>query len=557
MTRHIIILSFVAWGHLRPECNLAVNLARRFPDLTVSLIADADFQSNAQGEVHRIVGENEKEILARVRIIAGGRALAGLTPQMMAASGTLDPRDFRSPSPESIQAIQNIFHNIMKGESFKDDNGALWDGIAQKPTFVISDMFAADAAVPMKTQYNLPTYIFWISIAPAFTRLLGPLAHGGQAEDYVEECAAIAADPERAKNRLFAEIAMQTFAYSGRYPDDIVRVKGMKPYFEWEDFPQQYWLPGMYWSIAGVSPLVKAADGILLPTLLALDQEGTEGIKEWFGADGSRPVLSLGPQLPSSYLDAKISGASEASSESNSEFHISYVTAPADTAKEVDPSIAFLDAALAKYGANSVLYVSFGSFMVPSGVQVGYLFDVLLELEEPMPFLFAAASPALQLPEGLRERIAASGRGIVVPWAPQQSVFVHPATGWAVSHCGAGGATEALSQGMPLIAWPVAADQPQIARWLSEVLDTAFELLQVRCGLGQKKALRGGPNGTDIIGTEEAIKKEIRDVLQMCRGEEGRRKRANARRVRQIIQEAEISGGQVDQHFEMLDKVIP
>ncbi|KZT56251.1 glycosyltransferase family 1 protein [Calocera cornea HHB12733] len=80
---------------------------------------------------------------------------------------------------------------------------------------------------------------------------------------------------------------------------------------------------------------------------------------------------------------------------------------------------------------------------------LGYLFDVLLDLEEPMPFLFAAASPSLQLPDSVREKVAASGRGLIVPWAPQQTVFQHLATGWVISHCGAGGTAEALAQGMP------------------------------------------------------------------------------------------------------------
>ncbi|KZT56675.1 glycosyltransferase family 1 protein [Calocera cornea HHB12733] len=159
--------------------------------------------------------------------------------------------------------------------------------------------------------------------------------------------------------------------------------------------------------------------------------------------------------------------------------------------------------------------------MSPSPEHLSYLFDFLLELEEPMPFLFAAASPSLQLPDGVPEKVAASGRGLIVPLVPQQTVFQHPATGWAISHCSAGGTAEALAQGMPLIARPIAADQAQNARWMSEVLDTAFEFLQVRTGFGKNKAFRGGSNGTEIIGTEEAIKAEMKDVLTRAGGEEG------------------------------------
>ncbi|KZO98991.1 glycosyltransferase family 1 protein [Calocera viscosa TUFC12733] len=551
MVRHIIILSVVAWGHMRPECNLAVNLARRFPDLTVSFIADADFQSNAQNEVNRIVGKDEKELLARIRVIAAGRALAGITLQLAAANRSMDPRASRWPSPVCTQAIQNILESIMEGEAFEDDSGTKWEGIAQKPSLVISDAFMADAALPLKEKYQLPTHLFLPAIAASpFTRMFGPLAAGGQAEGYVEECDAIEADPARAKGRGFAEIAKQTWAHSGRYPDDIVRVMGLKPSYEWEDFPQEHWMPAAYWVIAGSYPLVQKADGLLLPTSLQLDKEGTEGVKEWF----SRPVFSLGPQLPPSYLDSHISVDSNGSS--GTEFKISYANAKVDDTTGLDPSIAFLDEAFGKHGAGSVLYISFGSAMVPKDTHIGYLFDVLLELDEPFPFLFAAASPALQLPDGLAEKVAASGRGLIVPWAPQQQVFQHRATGWALSHCGAGGLSEALAQGMPLIAWPIAADQPQNARWVTEVLDAAFELLQVRTGLGQKKAFRGGPNGTDIIGTEEAIKAEMRDVLKRARGEEGKRKMANASKVRQIIHDSQMPGGQVDQHYELLGKLI-
>ncbi|KZO98988.1 glycosyltransferase family 1 protein [Calocera viscosa TUFC12733] len=468
----------------------------------------------------------------------------------MAASSTVDPRVCQLPAPESTRAMQNIIHHIMKGEAFADDIGAKWEGIAQKPSLIISDMIMGDVALPMKETYKLPVYVFWITIASAFTRVFGTLAAGGQAEGYVEECDAIEADPARANGRTFAEIAKQTFAYSGRYPDDIVRVKGLKPSYEWEDFPQDYWLSGMYWSIAGTNALIKNADGLLLPTSLQLDKEGTEGVMEWF----SRPILSLGPQLPRSYLDSQISVSSHASS--GAEFKISYANAKAEEGTEVDPCIAFLDEALAKHGANSVLYISFGSIMVPKDTHLGYLFDVLLELEQPIPFLFAAASPAFQLPDGLAEKVAASGRGLIVPWAPQQQVFQHPATGWALSHCGSGGLSEALAQGIPLIAWPIAVDQPQNARWVSEVLHVAFELLQVRVGLGQKKAFRGDPNGTDIIGTEEAIKAEMKDVLKRALGEQGKKKRANASKVKQIIHDSEMPGGQVDQHFELLGKLI-
>ncbi|KZT56229.1 glycosyltransferase family 1 protein [Calocera cornea HHB12733] len=554
MPRHIILLTLVAWGHLRPECNLAINLVRRFPDLTISLVADVDFLTNAIDEVKRIAGEGAKDIISRIRVIAAGHCATLLTPPPM--SPDFNVNDHRWPTLDNIRAILRVVDSIVQDEPFEDDSGAAWDPVNQKPSLVIADMLMGDIAVPVKEKYKLPTYMFWACNGFTLTRYFAPIASGGQAKAFMEECDAIMADEKKANGRSLARVAREVYCSSRRYASDIVKVKGLKPFYEWEDSPQDRWSPGMYWIIVGIFPFVQKTDGLILPSTLALDVDGIQGVKEWYGGENSRPVFCLGPQLPLSYLDARIRSADEVSSISGNEVAISYVGSRDQVHKEVDPSIAFLDAALAKHGANSVLYITFGSFMFPKPEHVQYLFEVLMELEEPTPFLFAAASPALSMPEELKERIQASGRGLMVPWAPQQSVLLHPATGWALSHCGHGGITESLAQGVPIIAWPISFDQPHNARWMTEVLDTAFELLQVRQGVAQKRAYRCGPDAQDMTGTEDAIKSEMRDVLGRCRGEEGRRKRERAREVKQVMLDARKTGGQIDQHYELLGKLI-
>jgi hypothetical protein len=121
-----------------------------------------------------------------------------------------------------------------------------------------------------------------------------------------------------------------------------------------------------------------------------------------------------------------------------------------------------------------------------------------------------------------------------------------------VSHCGGGGTFESLSQGVPVIGWPGIGDQAPHALWMSEVLDTGFELVQIRDGPVKGKAYRGGPNGTEITGTDEAIAKEIDAVLDALMGEEGKRKRENAQRVKRLIWDAHQQGGQIDQHLDLL-----
>ncbi|KZT56673.1 glycosyltransferase family 1 protein [Calocera cornea HHB12733] len=184
------------------------------PSQTAAVIADASFQINAQDEVDRVVYENEKDVLKRIRVIAAGRALAGITPEIMADLGRFDPRTFRIPSSQFTQDVQAVFHHVMKGESFQDDNGVLWDGISQKPSLLITDMFMADVAAPMRELYQLKTYMYWISFSAALTRAFGPLAFGGQAQGFLEECHAIEADPARKKGRSFVEIATQVCSSS-------------------------------------------------------------------------------------------------------------------------------------------------------------------------------------------------------------------------------------------------------------------------------------------------------------------------------------------------------
>jgi hypothetical protein len=57
-------------------------------------------------------------------------------------------------------------------------------------------------------------------------------------------------------------------------------------------------------------------------------------------------------------------------------------------------------------------------------------------------------------------------------------------------------------------------------------LDVAFKLIEVRSG---KHGLKPLYRGAQAKGTPEALVAELKDVLQMARGEEGARKRIRGR----------------------------
>lgn len=80
------------------------------------------------------------------------------------------------------------------------------------------------------------------------------------------------------------------------------------------------------------------------------------------------------------------------------------------------------------------------------------------------------------------------------------------------------------------ICWPFAADQPLNSVHLTENLDIAYELLEVRTGEGLKPIYRTGKTPT---GTLEAVRAEANAVLEKAFSEDGERRRANMRTLKE------------------------
>ncbi|KAJ1439615.1 UDP-glycosyltransferase family, conserved site [Sesbania bispinosa] len=132
----------------------------------------------------------------------------------------------------------------------------------------------------------------------------------------------------------------------------------------------------------------------------------------------------------------------------------------------------------------SVLYVSFGSGGTLSQEQI---FELALGLElSNHKFLWVVRAPSssvsaaylsaqndvdpLQfLPYGFLERI--KEQGLVIPtWAPQIQILSHSSIGGFLSHCGWNSVLESVLHGVPLITWPLFAEQRMNAVLLSDGL---------------------------------------------------------------------------------------
>ncbi|KAJ7464590.1 hypothetical protein FB451DRAFT_1490123 [Mycena latifolia] len=95
---------------------------------------------------------------------------------------------------------------------------------------------------------------------------------------------------------------------------------------------------------------------------------------------------------------------------------------------------------------------------------------------------------------------------------------------------------EALSQGIPLIVWPAAAEQPiNAALFSSGPNPVAIELMQIRTGPQRAPALRGG---AAITGTIEDASTDFRAAFKAARGARGAVLRENAAEMASALKEA-------------------
>ncbi|KAL5705157.1 coniferyl-alcohol glucosyltransferase [Ranunculus cassubicifolius] len=128
------------------------------------------------------------------------------------------------------------------------------------------------------------------------------------------------------------------------------------------------------------------------------------------------------------------------------------------------------------------------------------------------------------LPQGFSARI--KGRGLLVDcWAPQDYILANPSIGGFLSHCGWNSSLESITNGVPMIAWPLYAEQRLNAAALVEDFGIA-----VRSDLLPS---------TEVIGREE-IAQMVRYLME---SNEGKMMRDKARKMKKGALKAIGEGG--------------
>ncbi|CAL0302903.1 unnamed protein product [Lupinus luteus] len=268
-----------------------------------------------------------------------------------------------------------------------------------------------------------------------------------------------------------------------RDPDELMEIPGCVPLHVKDlPLPFQFRSSTAYQKFLQRSKKFHLPDGVLMNTFYELEPDTVRALEELLR--GKPKIYPVGPITQSGSI--------------GQENGLEYLT--------------WLD----KQQPKSVLYVSFGSGGTLSQDQLN---ELALGLEQSgQNFLWVVRAPSntataayfedgiedpLQfLPNGFLERT--KERGLVVPsWVPQVQVLAHSSTGGFLSHCGWNSVLESVVQGVPIIAWPLFAEQSMNAAMISR---------------GLKVALRPKANKDGLVEREE-IAKVVRGLME---GEEGK-----------------------------------
>ncbi|OMO80035.1 UDP-glucuronosyl/UDP-glucosyltransferase [Corchorus capsularis] len=132
--------------------------------------------------------------------------------------------------------------------------------------------------------------------------------------------------------------------------------------------------------------------------------------------------------------------------------------------------------------SGSVIYVSFGTWAsLPSHVFFEFWHGLI---NSGKPFLWVVRPNSIHVTDGVRtpsEVLAeleekSKGKGLIVSWVPQEKVLAHPAVGGFLTHTGWNSTLESIYAGIPMICWPIKADQFVNSKCVGDIWKIGFDM---------------------------------------------------------------------------------
>lgn len=184
---------------------------------------------------------------------------------------------------------------------------------------------------------------------------------------------------------------------------------------------------------------------------------------------------------------------------------------------------------------SSVVYVCLGSL---SRVTTLQLIELGLGLEaSSFPFVWVISRNNTEewekwlLEDGFEGRV--KGRGLLIHgWAPQVLILSHPTVGGFLTHCGWNSTLEGICAGIPMITWPMFAEQFYNEKLIVQVWKIG-EKVGVHVGIPL-----GKQEGSVVLVKSGEFKEAIHKVMNKDMNKEGEERRVRARKLAMMAKKA-------------------
>lgn len=510
---HFVAIPLGAWGHLRPHLHLLLNLLRVHPELHLTLLIQPSSLASVEKELKSVALQHSQPASLSARADAPELAASAGAPavddrmQLIVVSSPgasnkagFVPDDMVAEAMNFAKLLPDFLKGAFAGERKLGVGHMAENRFADVPvSFVMYDLFQSfvpDVVGDVRKELELgglPLIGVFPTIAASIWNHFAPGSYVEIMETKVKAAIGQGISPLDA-------YAKYGFASYG----DVVRVPGLPPKYDYEYMPMggaMMMPPSVSQQVAGMYRAAwhPSTTALITTTTQELEEECHAAVERALG----KPVLMAGMQFPERmWRGAKM---------------------PRSYASDEDKHVmGFLDDMQAKHGDKSVVYVSFGSIWYPAlrPELVIYLLDSLIESGQP--FIFAYATWLLpNQPDAVKERLAAYPDGCLIKFAPQWQILEHPATAFAVTHCGANTTAECMMNGLPIVAMPFGADQGELAEMYCGVYKAGVTLKQPYTFKEGNDRFHTLYDGTEILGTEDAIKAEMKATWALMRGPEG------------------------------------
>lgn len=187
---------------------------------------------------------------------------------------------------------------------------------------------------------------------------------------------------------------------------------------------------------------------------------------------------------------------------------------------------------------SSVVYASMGSLC---NLGTSQLIELGLGLEASnKPFIWSIRKGNLteELLKWVEEydlEGKTKGRGLVIRgWAPQVLILTHPAVGCFLTHCGWNSSIEGISTGVPMITWPLFADQIFNYKLI-------VDILKVGVSVGVETLINWGEEDEK----RELVKREeVRNAIEMVlEGDKREEMKERSKKLAKMANRAMAEGG--------------